>query len=95
MFDIFQVFPPTFQELPPPALELYDLDEAFSSNFLKLSQLTNKYMADTDISSEKELDYYIREFGAIMRISNIETLTAKGVLNHVFMKISSYKAAHN
>ncbi|NP_001123257.1 intraflagellar transport 52 homolog [Nasonia vitripennis] len=89
------VFPPTFQELPPPALELYDLDEAFSSNFLKLSQLTNKYMTDTDISSEKELDYYIREFGAIMRISNIETLTAKGVLNHVFMKISSYKAAHN
>ncbi|XP_014215048.1 intraflagellar transport protein 52 homolog [Copidosoma floridanum] len=89
------VFPPTFQELPPPALELYDLDEAFSSNYLKLSQLTNKYVTDTDATSERELDYYIREFGAIMLISNFETLTAKEILNHVFLKISNYKSSHN
>lgn len=90
-----KVFPPTFQELPPPALELYDLDEAFSSNLLKLSQLTNKYVAETDSSSEQELDYYIREFGAIMRIDDVEALTAKEVLNHVFLKISSYKSSRN
>ena len=76
-------------------MELYDLDEAFSSNLLKISQLTNKYMSDTDSSSEKELDYYIREFGAMMRINNIETLTSKSVLNHVFLKISSYKSARH
>jgi hypothetical protein len=74
---------------------LYDLDEAFSSNILKLSQLTNKYMTDTDSSSEKELDYYIREFGEMMRINNIENLSAKNILNHVFLKISSYKASRN
>lgn len=89
------MFPPTFQELPPPALELYDLDEAFSSNYLKLSQLTNKYMSDTDFSSEKELDYYVREFGAIMRINNTETLAAKEILNHIFLKISAYKSTRN
>ncbi|XP_011499533.1 PREDICTED: intraflagellar transport protein 52 homolog [Ceratosolen solmsi marchali] len=89
------VFPPSFQELPPPALELYDLDEAFSSNILKLSQLTNKYMSDANSSSEKELDYYIREFGAMMRINNIENLSAKNILNYVFQKISNYKKARN
>lgn len=91
----FQVFPPTFQELPPPALELYDLDEAFSSNYLKLSQLTNKYITDTDANSEKELDNYIREFGVIMRISNVESLTSQEILNHVFLKISSYKSTRH
>lgn len=89
------MFPPTFQDLPPPALELFDLDEAFSSDSLKLSQLTNKYMTTKDLSDEKEMDYYIREFGALMRINNSETLSAKEVLHQVFVKISSYKATHN
>lgn len=37
-----QVFPPTFRELPPPPLELFDLDEAFSSERSQLARLTNK-----------------------------------------------------
>lgn len=90
-----QVFPPSFQELPPPALELFDLDEAFSSDLLKLSQLTNKYMATKDLSNDKELDHYIREFGSIIRINNSDTPTAKEVLNFVFQKICSYKAIHD
>ncbi|KAL2713503.1 intraflagellar transport protein 52 [Vespula squamosa] len=85
------VFPPSFQELPPPALELFDLDEAFSSDLLKLSQLTNKYMSTKNISSDTELDHYIREFGSILRISSSDTHTASEVLNRVFQKISSYK----
>ncbi|CAK9805581.1 Intraflagellar transport protein 52 homolog [Anthophora plagiata] len=88
------VFPPSFQELPPPALELFDLDEAFSSDLLKLSQLTNKYMATKDLSKDMELDHYIREFGSIIRISNSDTHTAKEVLNAVFQSICSYKAMH-
>ncbi|CAK9825584.1 Intraflagellar transport protein 52 homolog [Anthophora retusa] len=88
------VFPPSFQELPPPALELFDLDEAFSSDLLKLSQLTNKYMATKDLSKDMELDHYIREFGSIIRISNSDTHTAKEVLNTVFQSICSYKAMH-
>lgn len=89
------VFPPSFQELPPPALELFDLDEAFSSDLLKLSQLTNKYMGTKNPSDERELDYYIREFGGIVRISNSEKMTSKEILNHVFLKISSYKTIHD
>lgn len=92
---ILQVFPPNFQELPPPALELFDLDEAFSSDLLKLSQLTNKYMATKELSNDKELDHYIREFGSIIRINNSDTHTAKEVLNSVFQKICSYKAMHD
>ncbi|XP_011344141.1 intraflagellar transport protein 52 homolog isoform X2 [Ooceraea biroi] len=89
------VFPPSFQELPPPALELFDLDEAFSSNLLKLSQLTNKYMATKDLLNDTELDHYIREFGSLIRINNSDTHTAKEVLNSVFHKIYSYKALHD
>ncbi|XP_035727489.1 intraflagellar transport protein 52 homolog [Vespa mandarinia] len=85
------VFPPSFQELPPPALELFDLDEAFSSDLLKLSQLTNKYMSSKNLSNDTELDHYIREFGSILRISSSDIHTASEVLNHVFQKISSYK----
>lgn len=36
------VFPPSFRELEPPALELFDLDELFSSERVRLAQLTNK-----------------------------------------------------
>lgn len=36
------VFPPTFRELGPPPLDLFDLDDAFSSEQVRLNQLTNK-----------------------------------------------------
>ncbi|XP_015586837.1 intraflagellar transport protein 52 homolog [Cephus cinctus] len=89
------VFPPNFQELPPPALELFDLDEAFSSDLLKLAQLTNKYMAAKDHSNETELDYYIREFGGIIRTNGSGTFTSKEVLNSIFQKLSNFKSVHN
>lgn len=34
-----QVFPPSFRELPHPSLELFDLDEAFSSEKSRLAQV--------------------------------------------------------
>ena len=37
-----QVVPPTFHELPPPSLDLFDLDEHFSSEQARIAQLTNK-----------------------------------------------------
>ncbi len=36
------VFPPQFRELPAPALDLFDLDEQFSSEKARLAQITNK-----------------------------------------------------
>lgn len=38
------VFPPAFRELGPPALDLFDLDDCFSSEQVRLNQLTNKCM---------------------------------------------------
>lgn len=37
-----KVFPPALSELPPPMLDLFDLDETFSSEKVRLAQLTNK-----------------------------------------------------
>lgn len=42
LFFLFKVFPPAFRELPPPALELFDLDETFSSEKARLAEITNK-----------------------------------------------------
>lgn len=93
-----QVFPPSFQELAPPALELFDLDEAFSSDLLKLSQLTNKYVTSKESTSETEIDYYIREFGEIIRFNSSDGANtinnSRQVLNHVFEKLTNYKAIH-
>lgn len=36
------IFPPSFHELLPPALDLFDLDEHFSSEKVRIAQLTNK-----------------------------------------------------
>ena len=47
------MFPPQFRHLPDPQLELFDLDEAFSSEKARLAQLTNK-------CGEEDLEYYIR-----------------------------------
>jgi len=37
------VFPPVVRDLPPPALDLFDLDEQFASERSRLAQLTNKW----------------------------------------------------
>jgi len=52
-------------------------------------------MATKELSNDKELDHYIREFGSIIRINNSDTHTAKEVLNFVFQKICSYKTMHD
>jgi len=36
------VFAPVLKDLPPPALDLFDLDENFASEKVRLAQLTNK-----------------------------------------------------
>jgi len=42
LFLLCKVFPPAFRELPPPPLELFDLDETFSSEKARLAEITNK-----------------------------------------------------
>lgn len=47
---VFQVFPPALSDLPPPMLDLFDLDETFSSEKVRLAQLTNKCRFCTSLS---------------------------------------------
>lgn len=59
------VFPPTMKELPPPALDLFDLDEHFASEKSRLAQLANKCLT----GDEDELEYFLREAGIICGIT--------------------------
>lgn len=57
------VFPPTFRDLPNPRLELFDLDEAFSSEKSRLAQITNKCTDD-----DNDIEYYVREAADILGV---------------------------
>jgi len=56
-----KVFPPSFRELPPPPLELFDLDEEFASSKIRLAQVTNK-------CSDEDLGFYIQSLGTILNM---------------------------
>lgn len=84
--------------MPPPPLELFDLDEAFSSDRLQLTQLTNKCLAAAEETkmptNEKELEYFILECGRIMKVfsdAQSDKKTAKDVLNAMCTQIAQYK----
>uniref|UniRef100_A0A0B6ZRY0 Intraflagellar transport protein 52 homolog n=1 Tax=Arion vulgaris TaxID=1028688 RepID=A0A0B6ZRY0_9EUPU len=81
------VFSPSFQELPPPALELFDLDEQFSSEKVRIAQITNKCTDD-------DLEYYVRECGDILGVLHHlpqENRTAKHILEHICTQIVEFK----
>jgi len=81
------VFPPAIREPPPPALELFDLDENFASQANRLAYLTNK------CAGEGDLEYYIMEAGHIMGLRMPEDTGARAVLGEVFKRISQWKMA--
>ncbi|XP_076439814.1 intraflagellar transport protein 52 homolog [Babylonia areolata] len=81
------VFPPTFREMPPPSLELFDLDEQFSSEKVRVAQITNK-------CSDDDLEYYVRECGDILGVTHNlpqDNRTAKHILEHIFTQIVEFK----
>lgn len=81
------VFPPSFRELEPPSLDLFDLDDNFSSERVQLAQLTNKCTDD-------DLEYYIRECGEILGVSGklpSEERTGKQILEHIFKQVVQFK----
>ena len=57
------VFLPELNESDPPLLELYDLDDHFSSPRIRLAQLTNK-------CTDSDLDYYVHEASKILGVEN-------------------------
>ena len=81
------VFTPLLKDLPPPALDLFDLDEQFASSKVKLAQLTNK-------CNDEDLEYYVRECAEILGINQElteENVDARHILDHVFKSIVNWK----
>jgi intraflagellar transport protein 52 len=83
------VFPPTLRELPPPALDQFDLDEHFASEQLRLAQLTNK------CSNDEDLEYFVKEsaeiLGILPKLDQDKTNDAKHILEFLFQKIVNFK----
>ncbi|XP_061544791.1 intraflagellar transport protein 52 homolog isoform X1 [Phycodurus eques] len=81
------VFPPILSDLSPPMLDLFDLDEAFSSEKVRLAQLTNKCTDD-------DLEFYIRKCGEILGVTpklDKDQRDAKHILEHVFFQLAEFK----
>ncbi|CAL1608767.1 unnamed protein product [Knipowitschia caucasica] len=81
------VFPASISELPPPMLDLFDLDESFSSEKVRLAQLTNT-------CTEDDLEFYVRKCGEILGVTaklDKEKRDAKHILEHVFFKVIEFR----
>lgn len=81
------LFPPSLHEPVNPALDLFDLDEEFSSERTRVAQITNK-------CSDEDLEYYVRQCGDIMGVSSrlpSDQQTAKHVLEYVLTQVTEFK----
>jgi len=81
------VFPPCLREPPPPGLDLFDLDEQFASERVRLAQLTNK-------CTDEDLDFYIRQAGEILGVTQklgVERRGSKNILEYIFKELVGWK----
>lgn len=81
-------FPPNFRLPPHPQLELFDLDEAFSSSQTRLLQVANK-------CTDSDLEYYVKECGLVLGVESATTKTAKEILFTIFSKVVEYKKVNS
>lgn len=81
------VFPPALREGAPPALDLFDLDEAFAGEKLRLAQLTNKCADNT----AEDLEYFITEGAGILGVkaegSDSGDMSSQRMAKHLLAKI--------
>lgn len=90
------MFPPVLRELPPPPLELFDLEEAFSSEKTRLAQITNKCLPgkeDQKHDEEANLAFYIQECAQIIRpASKISQYSnARNILHELAVELLNFK----
>ena len=80
------VFDPIIKDFPVPNLELFDLDEQFASEKIKLAQTTNK-------CTDEDLEYYILQCADILGISSkIDNKNdPKAVLAYVMKSLINFK----
>jgi len=83
------VFLPCMKDLPPPGLDLFDLDEQFASEKIKMAQLTNK-------CSDEDIEYFVKECSDIMGVSQqlSNPDDPKAVLHYIFQEIIKYKSSN-
>eukprot|EP01013_Petalomonas_cantuscygni_P008611 TRINITY_DN2133_c0_g1_i1.p1 TRINITY_DN2133_c0_g1~~TRINITY_DN2133_c0_g1_i1.p1 ORF type:complete len:482 (-),score=122.34 TRINITY_DN2133_c0_g1_i1:1389-2834(-) len=86
------VFGPALKEEPPPALDLFDLDEHFASERIQLATLTNK-------CGTEDLEFYIKEVGEVLgitrRLAAEKRGDARAVLEEVLTQIVNFKKLNN
>jgi intraflagellar transport protein 52 len=80
------VFPPSLKELDPPSLELFDLDDHFANEKIKLAQLTNKCT---------NVDFFVRQCGDVLGVSkHVQDMeNPKAILHYVFMELVKFKSS--
>ena len=77
------------KDLPPPGLDLFDLDEQFASERIKMAQLTNK-------CNDDDIEYFVKECGDIMGLSQFVNHPddPKAILHYIFQEIVKYKTTN-
>jgi len=84
-------FDPTHRELPPPSLDLFDLDDKFAPEKSRLSMLTNK-CKDKD---RENLEFFICEGAEIMgvtkKLRSPRNRDPRALLDHIFRQIVQCK----
>ena len=68
-------------------MELFDLDEAFSSEKSRLAQITNK-------CTDEDVDYFVRESADIMGVSQklpATAQTSKHILEYILTHVIEFK----
>eukprot|EP00759_Apiculatamorpha_spiralis_P039328 PhF_6_TR38144/c0_g1_i1/m.56974/K19681/IFT52; intraflagellar transport protein 52 len=81
-------FPPSNRDLAPPSLDLFDLDEHFASERVRLAQVTNK-------CTNEDLPYYILECGDILgvtkKLRSPRNKDPRAILEHIFKQLVHFK----
>lgn len=75
------VFPPVIEDIAPPPLELFNLDDDFASERVRLAQLANK-------CNDDDLEFFCRQAG---EITGLVFPSAKEVITEGFKKIADFK----
>jgi len=81
-------FPPGFREPDGPKIELFDLDEALSSQRVRLAQITNRCRPDEIHDLEYMLTMSGEALGITKHLKNPEPVN---ILRHIFNSIRDYK----
>mmetsp|Transcript_32762 Transcript_32762/g.64922 ORF Transcript_32762/g.64922 Transcript_32762/m.64922 type:complete len:105 (-) Transcript_32762:34-348(-) len=72
------VFPPNIRDLPPPALEKYNLDNHFASPAILLAQLTNSCKSES-----LDLEYFSKGYGEILNVFYLTRGLKTGIMSGV------------